>query len=317
MKNLALVDVVCREVIEWMTDYMTPGVMAAPERAQFELHLHACTWCMTYFKQMVQTAHSARSCVEPEPEPATAEPLGAAQAQLLARFRVWSASTAAGAAKGAVTGAVEPPLVSPSAAPLSHPTAQQEGAAAASGGLFFKFLARGARGSISAFDWPVPAQGAPGAWVEAAAPLVLCERGIHACRGRELAHWLDDELWVIELAGELQEGVHGVVAARGRLVRKVEEWSSDAPARFGLAAYRHAEELASADPAAGAIVAPHLSTQQYHLPRGNTALAAFCAAMAAARLSGRDHFDQAAYDRERLWQSAWLVRELGLGPAAG
>jgi hypothetical protein len=312
MKNLALVDVVCREVIEWMTDYMTPGVMAARERAQFELHLHACTWCMTYFRQMVQTAHSARLCVEPEP---AGEVLAAAEAQLLARFRVWSAKGAARHAGGAPTSAVESTLARPSVA-LAQAQAQRAGAAIAQSGPFYKFLARGARGSISGFDWPVPVQGAPGAWVEAAAPLVLCARGIHACRGHELAHWLDDELWLIELAGELHEGVHGVVAARGRLIRKVEDWSSDAPARFALAAYRHAEELASADPAFGVIVEPHLSTQQYHLPRGNTALAAFCAAMAAARLSGQDHFDQAAYDRERVWQSTWLLRELGLAPAA-
>ena len=93
MKNVALVDVICREVTEWMTDYMTPGVMAPEERARFELHLHACTWCMTYFKQMLRTAQSARLCVDPD---LAREAPGASEAQLLAHFRSWSAKRAEG-----------------------------------------------------------------------------------------------------------------------------------------------------------------------------------------------------------------------------
>lgn len=314
MKNVALVDVICREVVEWMTDYMTPGVMAPGERERFELHLHACTWCMTYFKQMSRTAAGARLCIEPSTE---REPLGASEAQLLARFRGWSAQRAATppSEEPAPVAAAAPSSAKREAAPQSGRDHQAVGVDAPLRGRFFKFLERGARGAISGFAWPTPLAGAPGAWVEAAAPLVVCERGIHACGSHELAHWLDEELWVVELAGELQHATHAVMAARGRLVRKIDAWSSESAARFARAAYDHAQELANADAQFGALVAPHLSTRDYHLPRGNTALAAFCAAMASARLSGRDHFEQAAYDREREWQSAWLVRELGLTAA--
>jgi hypothetical protein len=308
MKNVPLVDLICREVTEWMTDYMTPGVMASEDRARFELHLHACTWCMTYFKQMARTAATARQCLEPEPERAAG---GTVEAQLLSRFRDWSAkrvpdiATATSGASVVVALPVE-----------ERPAPAADGDAASLGapvrGRFFKFLDGDARGSISGFEWPTPAAGAPGAWIQTATPLVLCERGVHACGPHQLAHWLDEQLWVVELAGELQHATHAVLASHARLVRRVDAWSSESAARFARAAYDHAQELASADAQFGASVAPHLSTRDYHVPRGNTALAAYCSAMAVARLSGRDHFDQAAYDAERAWQSEWLVRELDL-----
>jgi hypothetical protein len=49
-----------------------------------------------------------------------------------------------------------------------------------------------------------------------------------------------------------------------------------------------------------------------HLPHGATALAAFCAAMAVAWLEGGEHFDLAAYRRERVWQSQFIARDLDL-----
>jgi hypothetical protein len=49
-----------------------------------------------------------------------------------------------------------------------------------------------------------------------------------------------------------------------------------------------------------------------HLPRGNTALAAYCSAMAIAWLHGGGRFDSAGYRLERSWQSAQLARQLRL-----
>lgn len=294
-----LVDLTCRAVTELITDYMSAGAMPAAERAQFELHLHACTWCMTYFKQLEHGVHAMAALGQAD----VAVPSFAAnEAELLARFRGWHAHR----------GAPEEPALQARAEPAARPPEPTAKGADEGARYAFKFLERGARGPISGFRWPVPSRSEPGAWVETPATLAPCVRGIHAARAHELAHWLHDELWVIELAGARLDALHGVVAARGRLVREIEPWSRGAGARFAQAAVDHAAELAAGAPALASELAPYLASAARHLPRGNTALAAFCAAMAAARLAGRTRFDQAGYDDERIWQSGWLARELNL-----
>lgn len=180
--------------------------------------------------------------------------------------------------------------------------------------LAYKFLARGGRGAVTEFAWPLPA--APeemGAWVEASAPLALCASGVHACRTHELAHWLHEELWAVELDGEQREGQDCVIAARARLVRPVEAWTNGGAQRFAYAARDHAAQLTAAAPEAlRGRLAQYVADSSAHLPHGATALAAFCAAMAVAWLEGGDHFDLEAYRRERSWQSAFIARDLAL-----
>src|SRR5262245_39001941 len=77
---------------------------------------------------------------------------------------------------------------------------------------------------FSGFAWPLPVDGAPGAWVEAMEIRPSYE-GVHACRGDQLAFWLTPDLWEIELDGEVVEATHKIVAPRGRLVRHVDEWA--------------------------------------------------------------------------------------------
>lgn len=89
----------------------------------------------------------------------------------------------------------------------------------------WKFLGAGAVGRFSDFAWPLPAAAAPAKWVEADQPLAECVSGVHACRITDLVEWIDDELWEIELDGEIEEHDIFVVGARGRLTRKVETWT--------------------------------------------------------------------------------------------
>ena len=180
--------------------------------------------------------------------------------------------------------------------------------------IAYKFLARGAVGTVTEFAWPQPtAAGQPGAWIEAAAPIALCESGVHACRLPELAYWLHDELWLVELDGELREASDCVVASRARLVRPVQAWLDGGSARFAHAARDHAAQLTAAAPEASrARLAQYVADSSAHLPHGATALAAFCAAMAVAWLHGGDHFDDAGYRRERRWQSAFIANDLAL-----
>lgn len=178
----------------------------------------------------------------------------------------------------------------------------------------YKFLARGGFGAVTEFAWPLPAaSGQPGAWVASGSPLALCSSGVHACRRHELAHWLHEELWLVELEGESSEGIDCVVAERARLVRRLEAWEDGGARRFACAARDRAAQLTAAGPAAAqARLAQYVADSSAHLPHGATALAAFCAAMAVAWLEGGDHFDLAAYRRERAWQSEFIATDLGL-----
>ena len=77
-----------------------------------------------------------------------------------------------------------------------------------------KFLGAGAEGVFSGFKWPTPLPGHPGPWVDVSGPLTPGSNGIHACRTWELMNWIDDELWLVELDGEIQETDGVLVACR-------------------------------------------------------------------------------------------------------
>jgi hypothetical protein len=156
--------------------------------------------------------------------------------------------------------------------------------------IAYKFLAAGAIGPLSRFAWP-----APGEWVEASGPLVACKVGVHVCRPHELAHWIHDELWELETAGDELAGIDCLVVRRARLVRRIDAWNDGGAVRFAVACVAHARDLAGGElvtDAGGALEA------------GFVAVAAFTAALAIAK------GDEAAYARERAWQSAWIATEV-------
>ena len=58
---------------------------------------------------------------------------------------------------------------------------------------------------------------------------------MHACTGRQLLDWIDDELWTIELGGEIVEGDDMLVAERGRLIARVDSWNARTAGEFSEA----------------------------------------------------------------------------------
>lgn len=106
--------------------------------------------------------------------------------------------------------------------------------------MTYKFLARGAVGRFSDVTWPTPSAHGPGAWIEAGGPLRDCAEGVHACRREHLLDWIDDELWEIELDGEIVERDGMVIAERGRLVRFVAAWDAETAQAFADACARRA-----------------------------------------------------------------------------
>jgi hypothetical protein len=157
-----------------------------------------------------------------------------------------------------------------------------------------KFLGAGGRSRFAAFTWPLPADG-PGAWVDA--PIVPCRSGIHACRLADLPIWTADELYEIELDGEIVHERTKVVASRARLLRRVEAWDRGVRDAYARMCAGRAHELAHALPAWEATIDP--------LARYGPALLGYMAARIAEERGGPE-----AYAAERAHQAAWLAERL-------
>jgi hypothetical protein len=168
-----------------------------------------------------------------------------------------------------------------------------------------KFLATGARGPLSGFAWPVPRAEVPGAWVAVEGPLAPCTRGVHVCRPGDLAHWIHDELWELEADGDQVDGLDCLVVRRARLVRRIDAWGGPGGQRFVGACVDHASAHVGATP--GDTIRGLLEDARFMATSGYVALAAFTAALVVSRSEGEP---DAAYRRERAWQSAWIVGEL-------
>jgi hypothetical protein len=167
----------------------------------------------------------------------------------------------------------------------------------------FKFLRAGAVARFSGFEWPLPDDG-PGEWVEAVP--ARCATGVHACRAGQLPYWLDDELWEIELDGQVLELGHKLVAQRGRLDRRVDEWDEQVLNEFARACLDRLGESAGDD----SVVARYEADARRFLAAGEPAFAAFVAARWADLDGGL-----ASYEGERAWQAGWLVDRLALSVA--
>ncbi len=83
--------------------------------------------------------------------------------------------------------------------------------------LAWKFFAPGAVAPFTGIHWPLPGK----AWVEARSKP---GPGVHACALEDLPYWIDQELWVVELDGEVARARRQLVATRGRLVARMDEW---------------------------------------------------------------------------------------------
>jgi hypothetical protein len=206
--------------------------------------------------------------------------------------------------------------------------------------IAYKFLCAGGIGPFSRYAWPLPRNGAPGAWVISSGDAVLCHSAVHACRVSDLPWWLQDELWETELGGEVTTGRHKVMAPRARLLRRVDGWDAECAQRFadacaarardhaataldradatGLAAvlrraatpHELREAVRGADPPDVARIAVTMAGDAARRALGGAAVVtAYIAAHAAARVDGHD-----ALAAERAWQSTWLRAELALRP---
>ena len=118
----------------------------------------------------------------------------------------------------------------------------------------YKVLIDG-RSGFTGWRWPLPDDGGPGEWVVASGTPKLCVSGIHACTVHQLPQWLGEELWTIELAGEIVRTDAALVASEGRLLARVEAWSAAARTAFGQDCAWRARENAIDGPASTPLLA--------------------------------------------------------------
>jgi hypothetical protein len=143
-----------------------------------------------------------------------------------------------------------------------------------------------------------------GEWVEVKGPLVPSRRGIHACRGQDLAHWLDDELWLAELDGTVLEEERMLVASRGRLVSQVVDWDGSAMHELKTACLERGRDYPDSRNVEGWASDPAGAVSVVYL-------VAHAAGLAAAEAGGE--YD-AGFADERAWQADWIARRLALEP---
>ena len=217
--------------------------------------------------------------------------------------------------------------------------------------LAYKFLRPGAVGPFSGHRWPTPGNGDRGPWVETSSWTEVCRDGVHGCERSHLPLWIWEELWEVELAGEVQAEGHKLRAPRGRLVRRVEQWSAATAKAFAKACARRAAKHAAGPlgeaghDEAAALFGDATDLQAVRdmtarvwdsLPRAagipagmasdgalraltaeasdDPYVAAHGAAVSAyiSAMTAMRIAGRELYDAERAWQADWLSRELDL-----
>jgi len=216
----------------------------------------------------------------------------------------------------------------------------------------YKFLDGTGRAVFSGFRWLGPGPGdEAGPWIETDA-VVPCREGVHGCRPSAVAFWLNEDLWEVDLAGEIVDVGTKIVAGRGRLRRRIDEWADGGAREFAEATAFRARDAAIAlcrngsVPASAALDALVACTEYGdlearavaaydELPAGSAEQTAVglvidatrflgvhichapfisaCAAGHAASAGTASRADwEAAVSAERAWQSAWITDRFGL-----
>lgn len=171
---------------------------------------------------------------------------------------------------------------------------------------------RDGRSEFTGVLWPLPAGGQPGEWVSANGQLGLCTNGIHASTVDQLPQWLGNEIWEAELDGEVLKTEPALVASRARLIRRVQEWSTEAQLAFSHDCAQRARALAARYPVGKEIFTGKVEP---FAERGMAAAVGYWTALMSAesatgRRGGPDY--DAAFARERAAQAAWLRATLRL-----
>jgi hypothetical protein len=183
----------------------------------------------------------------------------------------------------------------------------------------YVFLSSGRESFLTGVRWPAPESGGPAAWVETGADAP--DDGVRGYEVGDLTWWLDEELWELELDGELRPARNSLLAERGRLLRRVDSWTPEVAEELTEACVERIREHAAEARQSGATV----EAEQYdglasdavvYAQDGGGARGAGVAAYIAAHAVAGANRDAPGYQRrfdlEREWQAAWLKARLSL-----
>lgn len=290
-------DLTCQVSVALVPKYLDDNLPEG-QTVRLEQHIAICPGCSTYLGQLRRTIAA------------------------VARLQVSAPRDQLWAGIAARLPAVAPADAGPHA--IRHPALPNPRPVPAGPGdtnrvLAYKFLASDRTARFSQVRWPWPAKA--GEWVSAAAVTGTCRPAVHACRAKDLAFWLDQGLWRVELAGEVTESGTKIVAQRGRLLEPVDRWPEVVPAFMDDCAARLGElqrwakekrdhrasrmlrdymnEVADAtDPASVSYTVAHSAEVVGWLPGEGM----------AAKARG----ERSPFDAERRRQGRWLADRLGL-----
>lgn len=174
--------------------------------------------------------------------------------------------------------------------------------------IALKFLRRGRRALFSETRWPDA-----GDFIEAApGPLVACKNGLHACAVEDLAFWVSDELWQVELSEECVRVPDAWLARRARLIRPIERWSNGGAVELSRACIaRASEQCARAGVPEDHLAAQYLEQAKALAGADKHAPAAYAAALVTGALAPESE-SMAAYRAERQAQGSVLAQFLGV-----
>lgn len=174
----------------------------------------------------------------------------------------------------------------------------------------YKVLTDG-RSDFTGWRWSLPEGDRPGEWLYADGQLGMCVNGIHAATTEQLPQWLGDEIWEIELGGQVLTHEPALVASQARLVRRIDKWDEATRRRFAETCLARARAIADEYPQGLGLVEKVEHTLSW---AGAAPAGYFTAMLAGERATGRHagaDYD-AAFARERSVQAEWLRRELEL-----
>jgi hypothetical protein len=183
----------------------------------------------------------------------------------------------------------------------------------------YKFLAADRMSPFARVRWPESG----GGWVVASAAVGTCRRAVHACRVQDLAYWLGERLWRVELAGQVADSPSKIAAERGRLLDQVDGWPEASEAFIRDCAARLTQLRKQAEEQRDYRAVRFLDSYLNEIKGdGDPASVSYTAAHAAGVVGWTPDEAQAArvrgehspLDSERRRQSRWLATALGLAP---
>ena len=86
----------------------------------------------------------------------------------------------------------------------------------------YAFLDQAATDYLSGVRWPAPDDVGPGAWLE-----LGTDSPVRGYAADQLLWWLDQQLWEVELAGDVHDTGRSLLGERGRLLAPVDAWTPD------------------------------------------------------------------------------------------